>query len=110
MKIPDTVRIGGVDYSVIETEHLNDGSNVCYGRIDYQKSIIELNPDNQDHLKKCLTLWREIIHGIIEHANMNIRERNEEGTVDSIAKGIHQVLQDNVRNLFDLRGEQDGDP
>lgn len=56
MKIPDTIRIGGVDYAIHETSGLNDSKNMCYGKIDYEKSTIELNPDNQDHQKKCLTL------------------------------------------------------
>lgn len=103
MKIPESIRIGGVDYSIQETKALNDGTNMCYGHIDYQKSIIELNPDNQDHQKKCLTLWHEIVHGVVEHANMDVKDSSEESIVDTIAKGMYQVLQDNARNLFDLR-------
>ena len=102
MKIPDIIRIAGIDYAIIGVSALNDGEKVCYGRIDYEKSIIKLNPDNQDHQKKCLTLWHEIIHGIVEHANMNIKESDEEGIVDTIAKGIYQVIQDNGRSLFDI--------
>lgn len=36
MKIPESVRIGGVDYAVVEKSNLNDGTNMCYGHIDYQ--------------------------------------------------------------------------
>lgn len=106
MKIPESIRIGGVEYEVVETVGLNDGTNVAYGHIDYQKSIIELNPDVQDHQKRCLTLWHEIIHGVVEHSNMDIEKSNEEAIVDTIAKGIYQVLQDNGNNFFDIKEVQ----
>lgn len=106
MKIPESIRIGGVDYSIVDKAGLNTGTNVAYGHIDYQKSIIELNPDIQDHQKKCLTLWHEIIHGVVEHANIDLVESNEEAIVDTIAKGVYQVLQDNGKNLFDIKESQ----
>lgn len=112
MKIPKSLRVGGVDYSVIETSNLNDGKNMCYGHISYEQSVIELNPDNQNHQKKCMTLWHEIIHGIVEHANMSIKDSSEEAIIDTIAKGVYQVLQDNGGKLFDLQqpgGDLNGD-
>lgn len=101
MKIPETVRIGGVDYKVQEYPDLNDGVNVAYGHISYEDSIIYLNSKNQKHQKSCITLWHEILHGIIEHANLEIE--NEEQVVDTLAKGVYQVLQDNARNMFDIK-------
>ena len=47
-----------------------------------------------------MTLWHEILHGIREHANMQIE--NEEAIVEMFSKGIYQVLQDNGRRLFDI--------
>ena len=109
MKIPGSVRIGGVDYAVVETPGLNDGENVCYGRIDFQKSIVELNPDNQHHQKKCLSFWHEIIHGIVEHSNITLTGSSEEAIVDTIAKGVYQVLQDNGGKMFDLNKPGDSE-
>jgi len=102
MKIPESIRIGGVDYAVVEKSGLNNGTDVCYGHIDYQKSIIELNTDIQGHQKKCLTLWHEIVHGIAEHSNIDLAKSDEEAIVDTIAKGVYQVLQDNGKALFDI--------
>jgi protein tyrosine phosphatase len=107
MKIPKSIRIGGVDYAVVDKPALNNGKKMCYGKIDYEKSIIELNPDNQNHQKKCMTLWHEIIHGVIEHTNMDMKSSDEEGIVDTVAKGIYQVLQDNKGAFFDLTGSND---
>jgi len=95
MKIPKTIRIGGIDYKIIETKTLNDGHDILHGCINYGKSTIELNPCNQEYQALCCTLWHEVIHGIIKHTNMNVTKSGEEAIVDTIAKGIYQVLEDN---------------
>jgi hypothetical protein len=100
LKIPEHIRIGGVEYIVVETKGLNNGTQVCYGHIDYEKSIIEFNPERgTGHQFKCQTLWHEILHGIAEHANLEIKE-DEEHIIDTLAKGIYQVLQDNGKKFF----------
>ncbi len=104
MKIPDSIRINGVDYKIVYTTSLNDGTNVLYGSIDYENSVIELNPNRQEHQRMCTTLWHEILHGIA--FNMGLSETmgdNEEKIVDTFARGIYQVLQDNGRKLFDIK-------
>ena len=35
MKIPNSVRIGGVGYTVKREMDLNDGANMLYGRVDW---------------------------------------------------------------------------
>lgn len=108
MKIPNVIRIGGVDYEIEEHEHLNNGVNVLCGSIDYTSSTIKLNYSNQKHQYKCISLLHEIIHGIIHHANLEIDESSEEKIVDTVAKGIYQVLQDNGHELFDIEKGDDG--
>lgn len=100
MKIPKIIRIGGVDYEIRDVDNLNDGVSVCYGHISFEDSVIKLHSKNQNHQKRCITLWHEILHGIAEHANLDIE--NEEQVIDVLAKGIYQVLQDNGRALFDI--------
>ena len=101
MKIPDSVRIGGVEYSVKYVDWLNDGINMCYGLIDYGDCTISLSATaGTGHEKQCRTLWHEILHGIREHAGLEIE--NEEAVVEMFAKGIYQVLQDNGHRLFDI--------
>ena len=102
MKIPESVRIGGVEYPVVYKENLNDGVNMAYGHIDYDNCCIELSANvGTAHEKRCQVLWHEILHGIREHAGLEIE--NEEDVVDMFAKGIYQVLQDNGGRLFDLK-------
>lgn len=102
MKIPESVRIAGVEYAVLYVPHLNNGVNLAYGHIDYEKSVIELSATiGTEYQKMCKTLWHEILHGIIENNGMEVE--NEEAVVDMFAKGIYQVLQDNGARLFDLK-------
>ena len=102
MKIPESVRIAGVEYEVRYVPHLNNGTNLAYGHIDFENSVIDLSATiGTEHQKMCKTLWHEILHGIVENNGMKIE--NEEEIVDMFAKGIYQVLQDNGARLFDLR-------
>ena len=102
MKIPESVRIGGVEYEVIDNvAGLNDGQNVLAGEINYNDSVIRLNEVVAGHQMKCITLWHEILHGIRNHAGIEIAD--EETVVELFARGIYQVLQDNGARLFDLK-------
>lgn len=99
MKIPNSVRIGGVEYPVCYECGLNDGEHILYGEIDYENCAITLSGDRgTSHDHRCITLWHEILHGIRNHAGIVIE--NEEKVVDMFARGIHQVLQDNCDRLF----------
>lgn len=101
MKIPESVRIGGVEYAVKHTENLRHGNMLAYGCISYDSCEIELSStDGTGHEKQCIVLWHEILHGIRQHAGLEIQD--EEAVVEMFAKGIYQVLQDNGRRLFDL--------
>ena len=107
MKIPESVRIGGVEYEVIAgVPSLNDGQNMLYGQIDYHNSTIKLSDVAQGHQMNCITLWHEILHGIRNHAGLEIE--NEEEIIDMFARGIYQVLQDNGARFFDLKEGTEG--
>lgn len=107
MKLPESVRIGGVEYPVVYVDNLNNGTNLAYGHIDYDNCRIELsNTDGTAHEKRCIVLWHEILHGIRNHAGLEIK--NEEDVVDMFAKGIYQVLQDNGKRLFDIAERSEG--
>lgn len=106
MKIPESVRIGGVEYPVVYVDYLNNGTNLAYGHIDYDNCKIELSDTSgTGHERRCQVLWHEILHGIRNHAGLEIE--NEEEIVDMFAKGIYQVLQDNGGRLFDLKEVRD---
>ncbi len=101
MKIPESVRIGGVEYAIKYEDNVRLGNQLCYGVISYDDSTITLSTsDATGHQRRCVTLWHEILHGIREHAGMVIE--NEEEIVEMFSKGIYQVLQDNGGRMFDL--------
>lgn len=101
MKIPKSVRIGGVEYKVKFQEIVRLDNALCYGAISYPDTTIQISEtDAGKHQHQCVTLWHEILHGIINHACMKVE--NEEEIVEVLSKGIYQVLQDNGRRFFDL--------
>lgn len=101
MKIPNSVRIGGIEYTVRYIPDLNDGVNMLYGEINYNDCLINLSETHGTaHEHRCVTLWHEILHGIREHSCMEIED--EEAIVDMFARGIYQVLQDNGRRFYDI--------
>ena len=101
MKIPESIRICGVEYPVVYVENLNNGTNLAYGHIDYDNCKIELSDNvGTAHERRCQTLLHEILHGILYHASFAIDD--EESVVECLAKGLYQVLQDNGKRLFDI--------
>ena len=101
MKIPESVRIAGIEFKVEIVPTLMSGAKAAYGHIDYDNSVISLSDTfGVEHQKRCTILWHEILHGIRENNGMEIE--NEEAIVDMFAKGIYQVLQDNGARFFDI--------
>lgn len=103
MKIPESIRIDGIDYEVTFEEKLNDGERMLLGDINYQESEIHIKK-NQSHQYACVTLLHEILHGIAHHKKLELG-KNEETIIDAFAFGIYQVLQDNGKKLFDIKEE-----
>lgn len=101
MKIPDSVRIAGVEYSVSYVPNLRHENQLAYGQIDFDNSEIRLSStDGVEHQRRCITLLHEILHGVV-HAN-GMEVDSEEEIVSMFAKGLYQVLQDNGERLFDI--------
>ena len=102
MKIPESIRIGGIEYAVVREPFLSlEGHELC-GMIDYQQNVIALSDRvDMSHERECLTLWHEIFHGIVNHFGLELE--NEEQVVEMFARGVYQVLQDNGGRLFDLK-------
>ena len=105
MKIPESIRIGGVEYKIQYEPNVRNVNQLCYGQINYDDSTITLSTtDGTGHQMRSITLWHEILHGIRNHSGLEIED--EEKVVEMFSRGIYQVLQDNGKRLFDL---MDGD-
>lgn len=105
MKIPESVRIGGVEYEIEYVENLRQGSRLLYGQIDFENDKLRLSTsDGVGHQHRCITLLHEVLHGIREHSCMEIE--NEEEVVEMFSKGLYQFLQDNGCRLFDIKSKE----
>lgn len=105
MKIPNKIRIAGVEFDVSYEPTIRDGGSVLFGRIDYERMQILLSEEsNRNHQRYCLTLLHEVLHGIVEANGMEVER--EEAVIEMFARGLYQVLQDNGGRLFDLEKEE----
>jgi len=103
VKIPDSIRIGGVEYAVQFKENIRHDNVYCYGNISFDDCEIRLSStDGTAHQKQCTTLLHEILHGIIHNAGLELDGDIEEKAVDVLSMGLYQVLQDNGGRLFDI--------
>lgn len=107
MKIPESVRINGIEYPVKFVSALNDGERICHGRIFFNTCKIHINAETQGHEKMCVTLLHEILHALL--FNGRIELNNEEDVVEVLSNGLYQVLQDNGRRFFDIVKEEKKD-
>lgn len=105
MKIPEKIRINGIDYHVeIAKGSLRENGEILLGEIDYLNSTIYLSgEDGTEHKRRCVTLWHEIIHGILDAADAHPEDKAlEEKICNVLSSGVYQVLQDNGREFFDI--------
>ena len=87
MKIPGQIRIGGVEFEVFPEHRLNDGERILAGQIRYMECQIALAAESS-HEYKCLSLWHEIMHGIL----LNIGREdlsNDENFVTVLGNAIY---------------------
>ena len=104
MKIPESVRIGGIEHTVVRERRLNNGENLLCGQIRYMDCRITIEAECS-HEYACLTLWHEILHGIENQMQLDLGG-NGEHIIEAFARGVYQVLQDNGGRLFDLTARE----
>lgn len=104
MKIPESVRIGGIEYKVVLENRLNDGEKMLAGQIRYMSGEIAVDKI-LGHDQRCLTLWHEIMHGIEDQMQLKLGDAQEQ-IIDAFARGVYQVLQDNGARFFDISEEK----
>lgn len=102
--VPDQIEIGPYSYQVVMAENIVDGKgNGAYGRADYNKHIIYLDPNNTEDRMKVV-LWHEIFHCILEAAGFSDDQMmGEEDLILRTSPWFAQVLMDN-KELRDYYG------
>lgn len=107
IKIPEQVRIGGVDYKVDAMPNLRRGSGLLYGEISFDECCIHLSQtDGAGSERQKITLLHEILHGILWHYWSGEEIEQEEELVTALSKGLFQVLKDNEESLFEETGKK----
>ena len=101
MKLPEKIRIGGVEFEIVKENRLNDGQRMLAGQFRPMDCQISIATDAA-YQYQCLSLWHEIMHGIEDQHQLELGE-DRERIIEAFAKGVYQVLQDNGGRLFDLR-------
>ena len=90
MKIPKTVKIGGIIYSVQEVDRLTFGDSAT-AEINYRKSTIEIAKDISEQ-RKHRDFLHEVMHAIYD--NLGYSEHNEK-QIDELAGALYQFVVDN---------------
>lgn len=84
MKIPKSLKIGGMEYKVELTEKDNMGDNLA--DTDFNKSVIRIDK-SADKQQQSVAFIHEILHA----CNNQLKEEE----VEFLAMTIYQVLHDN---------------
>jgi len=91
MKIPKTVKVGGMIYRIIDGYKFDERTDVR-GLADHNQLIIRLgNMIDNNHTRE-LVFIHEVLHAI---NNVYNAEGLEEDEIDRMAHGLYQVLTDN---------------
>lgn len=91
-KLPSSVTLAGIKYDIVEVEKLidDDGITKLDGNINYAITQIQIEKNLSDQLK-IVTLWHEVIHGLLRQAEIE----HEEKIVSVLGYGICGFIQDN---------------
>lgn len=93
-KLPPKVNISGIAYDIIEVEGLCNDDGKLNGRISYSTTEISIEK-KQSYQSKIITLWHEIIHALLSHADVE----HDEKIAVVLGTGIVGVIQDNRGKL-----------
>jgi hypothetical protein len=86
--LPDRIKCYGVWWRVERKNFIIENDEVCLGRVDFRNCVIEILSTLDDD-RAWVVLFHEIFH------ILDINNKLEEDTTNSLAWGMHQVLKDN---------------
>ena len=96
LNIPKQIRIGSMNYDVkISNNVILEENKQCYGHIDFNRHSIMIDNTLQDTQGQEQTFLHELVHGIVNERNFDLKSSDEEMITDELATGLHQVIKDN---------------
>lgn len=97
MKLPETIKIGDVEYKIQKKSFIFD-SNIA-GRINYHKKTVELKKDASERTDED-SFFHEIAHGILKELEFNHPKiasfRNNEEVVQEMGLLLRTIFIDLV--------------
>lgn len=96
MKIPETLKIAGLVWSVNKNDDITREGN-CFGSTHHSSQKIFLDPTVPQQ-KNEQTFIHEIAHAVWDAYGLRgdkILKEHEERIIDSMSNGLYQVLNDN---------------
>lgn len=107
MQIPDSIRIGSIDYEVVKSpQALLYGGQQCYGLCDFENSQIMLDVGVTSKQRLEQTFLHEVVHALLHSRSLKEETCNEE-LVDEIAWALHQLIKDNAEMFLNEEVEED---
>lgn len=97
MKIPDKVKIGGLTYTVSETENITLGCDYS-GEILYRDLKMNLRPGARGQMERSFI--HELVHGIFDNLGYTSRDEKK---IDELAGAFYALIVDNP-GLFEREG------
>lgn len=89
----DVVKVGGIDYKVVEVPYVEISGDKNYGgSCDYQKCEINLL-ESMTAERKSQVFVHELVHAILNEAGF---DEHDEDLVNRTGIVLHQVLVDNA--------------
>ena len=98
MKIPDKVKIGGLIYTVEQTESISLGQDY-YGETDYTNLKMSIRPCNTSRMEAVFI--HEILHGIHDILGYS---KQDEKKIEELANALYALIVDNPE-MFSAGGD-----
>lgn len=93
-KLPDTIKVGAYDYTIIARGQDWKRSVGAYGRCHTEEQTIEIVTEGITPIFQLDTFMHEILHAIFSYHALD-DDDDEEKTVTLLASGLVAVLRDN---------------
>lgn len=105
MQLPNTLKVGSLNYKIEEVSNLKHGDKDMYGLHKESELLIEINKDIPLDLKK-VCLVHEVLHALLGYVAVSVTEEQEEQLAETLSKLLTEVLQENpdfVRYITGVR-------
>lgn len=99
MNIPDKIKIGGLVYSVEQTENITFGHEYG-GEIHFKDLKINIRPTSRRRREACFL--HEVMHAIFD--NLGYKDHDEK-ELDALSNALYALIVDNPKMFYEKQDE-----